>query len=139
VPKSSIAISTPISLSRCSDRDHVLQVLHQVVFGDLEHDHAVRHAVAVTTWWMWSTRSLRSNRRLGRLTAIESAEAEALLPGLGLARRLAQRPFRQRHDEAGLLGQRDEVARRHQHAAALPAHQRLGADHARLRTSILGW
>ena len=58
-------------------------------------------------------------------------KAEGLLPDPGLARGLAQRPLRQRHDQAGVLGQRNEVARRHQLAAALPAHQRLGAHHAR--------
>jgi hypothetical protein len=64
------------------------------------------------------------------------------------AQRLQQRPLpragledpqRQLAHEAGLLGKRDEVQRRH-HAArgVLPAHQRLGADSAPLGQRHLG-
>ena len=60
-----------------------------------------------------------------------SVETEAVLPQPRLARGLAQRPFGQRQDQPRFLGQRNEVAGRHQLVAALPAHQRLGADHAR--------
>jgi hypothetical protein len=79
---------------------------------------------------MCSTRSLRSNRRLGRLTAIDSVKAERHLPLPGLACRFAQRPFGQGHDQAGVLGQRNEIRGWHQGLATPPAHQGLGAHHA---------
>jgi hypothetical protein len=47
------------------------------------------------------------------------------LPHACLAGRLADRPLAHRHDQAGLFGQRDEVARRHQHAVA---RQRISAS-----------
>ena len=65
-------------------------------------------------------------------------KAEIHRPHLGLACGFAQRPFGQRHDQPGFFGQRNEVARRHQHMAALPAHQRLGAHHARRAHIDLG-
>ena len=54
---------------------------------------------------------------------------EIPVPDRGLLAGPAQHPFADRHDQAGLLGQRDEVQRR-QHAAVgmVPAHQRLDAD-----------
>jgi hypothetical protein len=48
--------------------------------------------------------------------------------GSELAARLFEHPRAERHDEAGLLGQRDEVAGQDQPARrVLPAHQRLEA------------
>ena len=53
------------------------------------------------------------------------------LPRLRLRAGFAQHPFADRHDEAGLLGERDELGRRHQPMVRLlPAQQRLGADDA---------
>ena len=57
-------------------------------------------------------------------------KAEAVLPLARLPCGLAQRPFRQGHDQACVFGQRNELAWRHQLAAALPAHQRFGTHHA---------
>ncbi len=48
-----------------------------------------------------------------------------------VARGLFEHPHRQVADEAGLLRERNELRRRHEPALRmLPAHQRLGADHA---------
>ncbi len=82
---------------------------------------------------MYSTRSVRSNRRFGRLTAIESAKPKlsCQMRAWRAASRIADRPLAHRHDQAGLLGHRNEVARRHQHPVAAPTHQRFGADHLR--------
>jgi hypothetical protein len=76
--------------------------------------------------------------RFGRFTAIESAEAEAVLPDLRLARRLAHRPFGQRtiRPVSSASGMKSPGGTSD---AALPAHQRLGADHAAPRTSTFGW
>src|SRR3989475_8834706 len=56
--------------------------------------------------------------------------AEPLVPpGLALGARRSQHPLADRHDEAGLLGQRDEVARGdHPQLGVAPADRRLGAD-----------
>ena len=54
------------------------------------------------------------------------------LPGLGARAGLAQHPLAERNDEPGILGDRDELGRRHQAGIGLrPANQRLGADDAR--------
>ena len=47
-----------------------------------------------------------------------------------LRRRGHQCPFTERHDQSGLLGKRNEVARRHQPAAVVPAHERFDAGNA---------
>ena len=119
-------------------RDHVLQVLHQARLGDLELDRVMRHAVGRD----------RVVDVLDEVGALEEparqvdgdriGEAEVVLPDASLARRLADRPFRERNDEPGLFGERNEVARRHEHPVAAPAHQRLGADHARAAHVDLG-
>ena len=65
-----------------------------------------------------------------RFTATRIARQPGVLPGLGLAAGLAQHPFADRHDQAGLLGDRDEVAPATPGRArgVLPAQQRLDAD-----------
>ena len=63
------------------------------------------------------------------------------LPALHLAARLVEHPRADRHDEAGLLGDGDEVAGAEQAAlGVLPAQQRLDArDVRRSRRSTIGW
>ena len=52
------------------------------------------------------------------------------IPLSELPQRLAQHPFPDRHDQPGLLGERDDLVRRHELVAALPAQQRLEAGQA---------
>ena len=56
--------------------------------------------------------------------------AVPFLPGAGLAHRLLQDPAAERHDQPGVLGERDEpVGAEHAVLRVQPAHQRLGAAH----------
>ena len=51
----------------------------------------------------------------------------------------AQHPGADRHDQAGLLGQRDELGRRHQaEVGMVPAQQRLDAEHGAVGEADLG-
>ena len=116
----------------------VARILHEPGLGDLELDRMVRHAVLAH----------RGVDVLEQVGALEQpvrqvhrdrvGKAEAVLPDARLARRLADRPLAQRHDQPGLLGERDELAGRHEDAVALPAHQRLDADHAHAAGVDLG-
>ena len=119
-------------------RDHVLQVLHQAALGDFELDRAVRHAVGrhALVDVLDQVAAFEQARRQVDRDRIGKTEID--LPDLGLAGGLLQGPFAQRHDQPGFLGQRNEIARWHQRGAALPAHQRLGADHARRSHVDLG-
>ena len=58
----------------------------------------------------------------------------------GVAARFAQDPAADRDDQAGLLGERDEVERRHEPAVRVdPADERLDAGDPPESSSITGW
>ena len=72
---------------------------------------------------------LRRSCRLERLTTTRIGGSPAGLPGAVLGAGLLQHPLAQRHDQAVLLGQRDELRGEQQAQLRMaPAHQRLGAD-----------
>ena len=79
-----------------------------------------------------------SRLRSETLTAIEQVVAGAL-PGAELLQRGAQDEARQRLDQPGLLGERDELAGRQQALLGVqPAHERLDADDRR-RSRAAAW
>jgi hypothetical protein len=104
-----------------------LGVVHDRAFGDLQAKAACAlHAVARQMRASFCGSSGSSRSRVDRLTdtlGTPSAASGRLAP-----RHLLEHPQRELAHEAGLLGKRDELHRRHQAAhRMLPAHQRLGA------------
>ena len=74
-----------------------------------------------------ATRPCWASWRAERLTQCERRR-RPLAASAAHRRQASARPTAERHDEAGLLGDRDEAAGRHQAAlGVLPAHQRLDA------------
>ena len=105
-------------------RQRVGLVLQQHRFGDLEVEPARREA----------GRGERAERDLHQVAALElhrrqiDRDADRLGPARGLRAGGAQHPLAERDDQAGLLGERDELAGRDQAALRMvPAHQRLEA------------
>ena len=86
--------------------------------------------VSPSTRSIMPIRSFCRNWRADRLTAIRNPGMPRL-PRLRLRARLAQHPFAERNDQARVLGDRDELRRRHQPLVRLrPAQQRFGAADA---------
>ncbi len=130
MPKSSRASRHPRSFSRPDLAAGLLGVLGEQRLGDLEGEQRGVQA--------------RPLQRLGDVpdqvgvlelahrdvhAHAQPAERGAVLPLGGLPGGLLEHPAPDRHDQAGLLGQRDEVERRHQAALGVaPPEQRLEAD-----------
>ena len=73
------------------------------------------------------------------LTASSSRRVAHPVPAPDLGAGGAQDPGADRHDQAGLLGQRDELGRRHQPEIGVePAQQRLDAEHRPVGEADLG-
>ena len=139
MPKSSIEISTPISLRRCSDgitfcrsRISPVSVISSWIArcGTPYND---------TAWWMCSTRSDRSNKRLGRLTATESEKPK--LTSQALAWRAASRTA---HSDSGTIRPVSSASgMKSPGGTSVPLRfQRISASTPTMRaarTSILGW
>src|SRR4051812_50067860 len=72
--------------------------------------------------------------------ALDLVGAELVAPAVQRPAHLADHPVADRHDQAGLLGERDEIARRHEAAGGmLPAHHALERDDALVAVADARW
>ena len=132
MPKSSIDRPTPICVQLLEHDDRLGGVLHHDALGDLELEVGARRG-----------RSARAPRddALDQVAAAGTARRDVHRHRAGrgcrasasarLAAGFAQHPVAERHDEAGLLGERDELGGGDEAALRMaPAHQRFHADDA---------
>ncbi len=105
------------------------RIVHQGAFGQLQFQQA-RFESGLVQGRQHDLRQVLVLELLGRQVDRDAQQApRQALPGARLAAGGAQHPFADRHDQAGLLGQRDEFGRRHQSALGMaPAHQGLDPD-----------
>ena len=112
MPKSSIERRTPIACSRASDRGARRRVGHDVALGDLELEQRRRGTCVVGEHAATSSGRLGveqvARREVDRDRDVEPSSCHAR----ALAERLAQHEQRERRISAGVLGERDELARR---------------------------
>mmetsp|Transcript_6689 Transcript_6689/g.27999 ORF Transcript_6689/g.27999 Transcript_6689/m.27999 type:complete len:689 (+) Transcript_6689:1417-3483(+) len=114
------------------------RVVHDRALGDLQADRGRRHLQGLDQC-LDLGRQVLVHQVAGRQVD-RQPQVQAGVHGLAReACRAGQHPGAEHADEAGLLGERDELHRRHQAAhRVLPAHQRLGADDAALLQVDLG-
>ncbi len=112
------------------DRLGLVGVVHRRGLGDLDH-HARRIDASLTDPLEDPPRQVRLPELARRKVETHIEVDLQLAPCLGLVDELADDPVSDRFDETELLGEGDEIARRHHRAVRLhPADQRFDAVHA---------
>ena len=115
-------MATPSSPQTVELAQHLLGVLDEQVLGDFELQAVRLSPVSCSTCATVSAMSPSRNCAGERLTAMVRAPGHCDR----VAARAPQHPFAERHDEPGILGHRDEMARRDPAVhRVVPADERL--------------